>query len=412
MEKYVEVLDSLMQGRKEKKKKEPTAKEKEAFRNAWLGLVSQDGFPGRAEYFLYQGFAFCGAESFYAYLMQTEDQNAILTALFNGKYYGLDSNVSFRLVTHLLVLMLNGNASQNILAPVIKRLPGTCINKDKKRLGTAEKTLEKYFLAELQTNAALCPLSNIEIKPVFVKEFIELVSSLMDGIEKNGSGKKVVVNNIEKVRQWFRAYESEERASVANDRSCIMPIKLDDELHKSDGQQEAQSSLQNDWYVKEMGPDTPAYLIDLLNKAGRAATILKSEGIQQRAKVEELTQSLASSDEKLRRARQQIAEYQDTIKELHQRLSDAENSIATLSRDVKKKDTEIAERTKLAEILSRDRSKQADETLQKLAYKIKVEYRDFADAQDVPMTCDLGENLRLQIQSIFDILEKGGMKIR
>ena len=112
--------------------------------------------------------------------------------------------------------MLNGNASQNILAPVIKRLPGTCINKDKKRLGTAEKTLEKYFLAELQTNAALCPLSNIEIKPVFVKEFIELVSSLMDGIEKNGSGKKVVVNNIEKVRQWFRAYESEERASVAN----------------------------------------------------------------------------------------------------------------------------------------------------------------------------------------------------
>ena len=79
---------------------------------------------------------------------------------------------------------------------------------------------------------------------------------------------------------------------------------------------------------------------------------------------------------------------------------------------MKKKDTEIAERTKLAEILSRDRSKQADETLQKLAYKIKVEYRDFADAQDVPMTCDLGENLRLQIQSIFDILEKGGMKIR
>ena len=33
-------------------------------------------------------------------------------------------------------------------------------------------------------------------------------------------------------------------------------------------------------------------------------------------------------------------------------------------------------------------------------------------ALDVPMSCDLGENLRLQLQSIFDILEKGGMKIK
>lgn len=73
---------------------------------------------------------------------------------------------------------------------------------------------------------------------------------------------------------------------------------------------------------------------------------------------------------------------------------------------------EISERVKMADVLSRDRSKQADETLQRLASKIRVEYRDFVDALDVPMSCDLGENLRLQLQSIFDILEKGGMKIK
>lgn len=100
---------------------------------------------GSAEQFLYEGFAFCGAEPFYAYLIQTEDQNATLAAMFSGKYYGIDSNVSFRLVAHLLALMLNNNATRNILAPIIKRLPGACVNKDKKRLGTAEKTFEKYF---------------------------------------------------------------------------------------------------------------------------------------------------------------------------------------------------------------------------------------------------------------------------
>ena len=40
MDKYVETLDALMKAKKEKKKKEPTIKEKEAFRSAWLGLVA------------------------------------------------------------------------------------------------------------------------------------------------------------------------------------------------------------------------------------------------------------------------------------------------------------------------------------------------------------------------------------
>lgn len=89
MDKYVETLDALMKVKKEKKKKEPTIKEKEAFRSAWLSLVADTGLVGRAEQFLYEGFAFCGAEPFYAYLIQTEDQNATLATMFSGKYYGI-----------------------------------------------------------------------------------------------------------------------------------------------------------------------------------------------------------------------------------------------------------------------------------------------------------------------------------
>ena len=53
MEKYIEILDSLMKAKKEKKKKEPTIKEKEAFRSAWLSLVADAGLTGSAEQFLY-----------------------------------------------------------------------------------------------------------------------------------------------------------------------------------------------------------------------------------------------------------------------------------------------------------------------------------------------------------------------
>lgn len=428
MEKYIEILDSLMKAKKEKKKKEPTIKEKEAFRSAWLSLVADAGLSGRAEQFLYEGFAFCGAEPFYAYLIQTEDQNATLTTLFSGKYYGIDSNVSFRLVAHLLALMLNNNAPRNIIAPIIKRLPGACVNKDKKRLGTAEKTLEKYFLAELHPDVELCPLADIGTKPVFIKEFVTLVSSIIDGIENAGSAKGVALKNIAKIRKWLADYDISQSVStdakddelipasttVAVEKAKIVPVA--DNPPEDRVQAPKVTVTQPE---EETPADMIAYLTELLGKAAKATAVVKSESAQQRVKIDALTQALESEQSRLHGANQQIADLQDTITELRKKLSAAEGDIFVLRQTVEQKDAiiaekdaEIAERVKMAEVLSRDRSKQADESLQRLASKIRVEYRDFVDALDVPMSCDLGENLRLQLQSIFDILEKGGMKIK
>lgn len=428
MDKYIETLDALMKAKKEKKKKEPTIKEKEAFRSAWLSLVADTGLAGRAEQFLYEGFAFCGAEPFYAYLIQTEDQNATLATMFSGKYYGIDSNVSFRLVTHLLALMLNNNAPGNILAPIIKRLPGACVNKDKKRLGTAEKTLEKYFLTELRPDAELCPLADIGTKPVFINEFVALVSSIMDGIENAGSTKGVVVKNIAKIRKWFADYDISQSVSADTKTDQVIPeaTKITEEKAKTisvaDNSQE--KKVQTPRVVvaqpeEKVPSDMIAYLTELLGKAAKVTTVVKAESTQQRVKIDALTQALEGEQNKLQGANQQISDLQDTITELRKKLSATEGDIfalrqAVAQRDavIAERDAEIAERVKMAEVLSRDRNKQADELLQKLASKIRIEYRDFVDALDVPMSCDLGENLRLQLQSIFDILEKGGMKIK
>ena len=428
MEKYIEILDSLMKAKKEKKKKEPTIKEKEAFRSAWLSLVADAGLTGSAEQFLYEGFAFCGAEPFYAYLIQTEDQNATLAAMFSGKYYGIDSNVSFRLVAHLLALMLNNNATRNILAPIIKRLPGACVNKDKKRLGTAEKTFEKYFLAELHPDVELCPLADIGTKPVFIKEFVTLVSSIMDGIENAGSAKGVVVKNIAKIRKWLADYDTSQSASTDTKAEQLMPASTIVAAEKvkivSVADNPPEDRVQAPKVIvtqpkEEASVDMIAYLTELLGKAAKATAVVKSESTQQRVKIDALTQTLESEQSKLRGANQQIADLQDTITELRKKLSAAEGDIFVLRQTVEQRDAviaeknaEIAERVKMAEVLSRDRSKQADESLQRLASKIRVEYRDFVDALDVPISCDLGENLRLQLQSIFDILEKGGMKFK
>lgn len=414
MDKYVETLDALMKAKKEKKKKEPTIKEKEAFRSAWLGLVADTGLTGRAEQYLYEGFAFCGAEPFYAYLIQTEDPNATLATLFGGKYYGIDSNVSFRLMAHLLALMLNNNAPRNILAPIIKRLPSACVNKDKKRLGTAEKTLEKYFLAELRPDAELCPLADIGTKPVFINEFVALVSSIMDGIENAGSAKGVVVKNTAKIRKWLADYDFSQSVISDTKTDSVTPASTTDAAEKAKIVSVACNPPEDrvpapKVTVAQPEEDTPAdmiaYLAALLGKASKATAVVKAESTQQRVKIDALTQALETEQNKLHGTNQQIADLQDTITELRKKLSAAEGDIIVLKQTVEQrnaiiaeKDAEIAERVKMAEVLCRDRSKQADELLQRLASKIRVEYRDFVDALDVPMSCDLGENLRLQLR--------------
>jgi len=48
--------------------------------------------------------------------------------------------------------------------------------------------------------------------------------------------------------------------------------------------------------------------------------------------------------------------------------------------------------------------------LNRIAGQIKIEYQYFKSAEDMEMSIDLGENLRLQMQAIFDIFEKEGIK--
>lgn len=65
----------------------------------------------------------------------------------------------------------------------------------------------------------------------------------------------------------------------------------------------------------------------------------------------------------------------------------------------------------MMEALSRDRSRQSDEQLKRLSSSLKVEYRDYKDAEALAMDCDLGENMREQLKNIFAILIKAGIEL-
>ena len=101
----------------------------------------------------------------------------------------------------------------------------------------------------------------------------------------------------------------------------------------------------------------------------------------------------------------------DRITVLSGELASAKRNIEQLLQQCDQLERELQERRKMNEALSRDRAKQSDEAFNRLASKLRIEYRDFIDALDIPMDSNLGENMREQLKNVFGILIKAGIAI-
>lgn len=91
---------------------------------------------------------------------------------------------------------------------------------------------------------------------------------------------------------------------------------------------------------------------------------------------------------------------------------DLEKTIDELNHIVEGLKSEIYDRKQFTDTVARNREKQSEEFVNKLASKLKIDYNDFCDAKELEMNIDLGENMRAQLESVFSILEKHGIRLK
>ncbi len=153
-----------------------------------------------------------------------------------------------------------------------------------------------------------------------------------------------------------------------------------------------------------------------------------------------LESAIVSEDKELKNLRSEIKSKNHTIEEINKKLNktainekrqediiqnllkdksslEIENTelnteIKDLNECISKMKKEIEDRKQFAETISKNREKQSEEYLNKLASKLKIEYTDFCDGREVEMTLDLGENMRSQLEAVFSILDKNGVKLK
>lgn len=417
MENYIEKLDELIALKKNKGHK-ITKKESEEFVAAWSELIeAEGGFSEKAEQYFYDGFIFAGAKPFVNWVLLSEDKFSALDALFKGRVFGKDTASTFRvLISTLTQLMKEKTEDKNLVCPLIKRIPSSSKNKEGKTIGDGHRVVLKYFVSEIDDASVLPVLSDLDLKPVFINSFISLFDELLNRLDMNALSKKDV-QTLASINRWLHP------GTVEGD-----PLTKDSETDKtgSEGENDGASSpAQQEQSPPRSNKNPYDQLISILNEAitlsGNLRNTSKSSerkcialqetiaGLQR--EVETLNVQLKASRQRESALEEQLADRSSQIACLNLKAKSLEETIQKLSSEIEAKDQEISQRSQMIEALSRDRAKQSDEQLHRLASKLKVEYRDFRDAETLTMDCDLGENMREQLKNVFSILIKAGITL-
>lgn len=153
-------------------------------------------------------------------------------------------------------------------------------------------------------------------------------------------------------------------------------------------------------------------LTEVVISEAKEMSSINAEMSFMKRQVDEMQKQLNRSLNIQSRQEESISDLSAARQSLQKQNNELLENVAKLEEIVAKQKMEIDDRKQFTDTIARNREKQSEEQLNKLASKLRVDYRDFCDAKDIEMTIDLGENMREQLAAVFTILEKGGIKLR
>lgn len=414
---YIEVLDKLIEDKKNKNNKITEAKKTE-YTTALKDLITADkAFTERVEKYLYDGFVYAGAKPFVDWVVSSDNPSSALGELFKGQLFGKDTSSTFRVLISILAQLIKTDLpDHNILVPIIIRIPSSSRNKEHNLIGDGHKTISKYFIKELDENCHYPVLSQLDLDPVYIKSFIHVFDDFLSRINKELCSEKDTAV-IASVNKWLHPeiYETN-----------IQPKDRQDELHDIKNTavvSQPKSSAGFTTKSNEADVFSRFYknmheMSQLVNEARNSALLSEKKNHEleetikiMRRETEIITQQLENEKQKNTILQEQISELNNTISSLGISIQELNTEKENLSVALTNKENEIEQRVQMIDALRLDRERQSDERIQRLASKLKIEYRDFMDAESLQMDTDLGENMREQLKNVFIILKNAGISL-
>lgn len=412
MENYIEILDKLVESKKNKGGK-ITKKDRELYSEAWTSLIKNEGrFTERAEKYFYDGLVYTGSKPLVQWILGEKDKHKALKDFLSGTRFGKDTSITFRALVSILANLLSSNLNDNtILCPIIKLIPIQSKNKDKKIIGDAHRIFLRNFVNTIKFPVSCPRLQALGLNHGYISDFVSLIDELLARIKSMELTEKelaVIGEIIEWIHPELNSSKQVEDSTSINDNIAQEKYHNKDKVNSDQTTDE-----QVDLFQK---------LDDLLKQAcvvNNALKVLndneKKSASEEIAKLKQEIEALKHQNDLLNKSNKNlksiISDNEKTISSLNYDKDILNKDIVKLKTVIVAKDSEISERNSMMDALIRDRNKQQDEQINRIASSLKIDYKDFKDAEKLAMDTDLGENMREQLKNVFAILIKAGIAL-
>lgn len=382
-----------------RQKKEPSKKDADEFEQLWLAAVEEVDLSKEPFALLCDGFRYAAARPLFKYLRSKGTSKQPYATL--GAYEPIRKNsneLELRLFMSLLAFELMDPTSADQIAALLKKIPEASLTRDGKITGNLSAYVRRLMLSELAGGVIKADAFEIKMATKDISRFVKLVGPIVSEAMENDRLKADERNAARSLQAWLDAlYESEEKTEPIPETNT--PSEIADALVQED----ARCS------------DAYEFSVDQIALAVKAlGTALKDRD----RKIESLKSRIASSESEKAR----LKDHRDSLKERNAELQAALNKsretiaglnvkVASLEQQIAQLSTDLSANRQLIELLEQTGSKQSDETIKRISRKLRIEFADYQDAVSLDMNADLGENMRLQLGSVFQILKENGFEL-
>ena len=364
-----------------KKKGEASIEKKKNFTDLLSKEFSKQGINENTVTMLDKGFSFEGAKAIVLHIntLQNKEKMNAVNALFKTKTFkNNNKGIAFKFLISILAELMSefGSDNKGIIRTIVLKIPKNIQNKEGKEFGDINIAIKKYFIQILDPKTKIPNFKQLDIENEAISQFEKIFTKAVNEIKNPTKNEKQVIENVlkslnTKAEQDTRIIETKKQSKTKTKKISKTTV-----IHKKDENQTIKKDRINNHKITEL-ENKVKELQSIIEKSKDANKIISDE---------------------LHNMSKELEESKKYNEELIHRCN-------TLQNDLKK-------HMDILNIFEKNAQNSQKELLNSIASKLKCEYIDFKSAKNMPMTVDLGENLRDQINTIFQLLEKNGISVK
>lgn len=381
-------------------KEKPSKKDADEFERLWLAAVEEVDLNKESFALLCDGFRYAAARPLFKYFKSKDTSKQPYATL--GAYEPIRKNsneLELRFFMSLLAFELMDPTSADQVAALLKKIPEASLKRDGKITGNLSTFVRRLMLSELTSGTIKANAVEIKMTTSDISRFVKLVGPIVSEAAENDKLKTSERSAAKNLQAWLDAlYEPAAKAE------SVSETRTPSEIANNPEQENAQHNG-----------------IDALN-ADQIALAVKGLGTALKdrdRKIESLKSAIASSESekaRLKNHRDSLedrnAELQAALDKSRETIAGLNTEVASLKQQIEQLSIDLSANRQMVELLEQTNSKQSDETIRRISRKLKIEFEDYQDAVGLDMDTDLGENMRLQLGSVFQILKENGFELQ